>query len=140
MKIIQVLLMLMRKLIIMPLWRGSLAGMRSLWDVSIRSPLREASPRPLRNISKRCLFCGVFKTSQVDLIKDFFFVTSLRRLKHTPKRWLFCNVFDMLQKYLLKVLATFEKYLKKNGLVLIKQMRGLEKRSLNESSFSWSSA
>ena len=37
---------------------------------SIRSPLRETSHRPLRNISK--LFCDVFKTSQIHLKKDVF--------------------------------------------------------------------
>ena len=32
------------------------AGMRCLWDVSNRSPLRETSQRPLRNISKETSF------------------------------------------------------------------------------------
>ena len=75
----------------------------SLRGISIRSPLRAISQRPLRNISKemsflwcledvsntcqkRFLFCDVFKTSQKYLKKDVFFVKSLRRLEHISKK------------------------------------------------------
>ena len=77
--------------------------MRCLWEISIRSLLREIPQRPLTNISKemsflwrlydvsntsqkRCFFCDVFKTSQKHLEKDFFFVTSLRRLGHISRK------------------------------------------------------
>ena len=32
------------------------AGMRCLWEISIRSPLRKTSRRPLRNVSKKMTF------------------------------------------------------------------------------------
>ena len=48
------------------------AVMRCLWEISIRSPLRETSQRPLRNISR-----------------DDFFVTYLRPFKNISKRMSF---------------------------------------------------
>ena len=62
--------------------------MRCLWDVWNRSPLREISQKPLRNISKHLkrLFYDVFKTSQIHLKKDVFQVTSLGRLRHISKK------------------------------------------------------
>ena len=82
------------------------ARMRCLWEISIRSPLRETSQGTLRNISeemtflrrledvsnasqKRCLFCDVCKTSQKHLKKDVFCMTSLRCLKHISKKMSF---------------------------------------------------
>ena len=65
---------------------GIPTGMRCLWDVSIRSPLRETSQRPLGNTSKETFFCDVFKTSQIHLKKDIFFVASLRRLKYISEK------------------------------------------------------
>ena len=89
------------------------AGMRCLWEISIRSLFRETSQRPIKNISekmtffvtslrrlkyisKKMLFCNVFKTSQKHhQKKDFFCVTSLRLLEHIQKRWLFRDVQDV---------------------------------------------
>ena len=53
--------------------------------LSIRSPLRETSQRPLRNISKE-LFCDDFKATQIHLKKDVLCVISLRRLQHISKK------------------------------------------------------
>ena len=100
--------------------------MRCLWDVSNRSPLRETSQRPLRNISKETSFWDFVKTSQIHLKKDVFFEKSLRRLKYISKmisffekslrrlkhiwnRCLFLDVSDMSQKYILKVFVTIKK-------------------------------
>ena len=68
--------------------------MRCLWDVSKRSPLRETSQRPLRNISK--------ETSQIHLKKDGFFETFLRRLKYISKKMSFCDVSKTSQIYIKK--------------------------------------
>ena len=63
------------------------------WDVSERSQSDLHWERYLRDLSetsqKRCLFCDVFKTSQIHLKKDVFFVTSLRRLKNISKKMSF---------------------------------------------------
>ena len=84
--------------------------MRCLWEISIRSPLRKASQRPLRNISKE--------------------ITFLRRLKHisrkmpfewhlwdvsiiSQKRCLFRDVSKTYQNYLSQVFVFFQKYLTK---------------------------
>ena len=63
-----------------------LAGMKCLWEISIRSPLRETSQRPLRNISKVWIFCNVFK----------------RRLKYISKKMSFVCVFKTSPRYLKK--------------------------------------
>ena len=90
-----------------------LAGMRCLWDVSNRSPLREKSQIPLKNISKRCRFCDVFKTSQIHLKKDVFFVTSLRLLKYISKKTSQIH----LKKYVFQVTSLRRQtYLKKRCL------------------------
>ena len=83
--------------------------MRCLSDVSIRSPLRETSQKPLKNISEKCLFCDVFKTSQVHLKKVVFHVTFLRRLKRISKTCQFYDVSDTSQNNLLKVFLTIQK-------------------------------
>ena len=104
--------------------------MRCLWEISIRSPLREIFQRPLRNISK-----------------DVFFVMSLRRLKYISKnisfswrlwdvsksslkrrrlcdafktsrtylskRCLFREVSETSQKHLSQVFLVFQKYVTK---------------------------
>ena len=63
------------------------------WDVSERSQSDLHWQRYLRDFpetsQKRCLFCDVFKTSQIHLKKDVFFVTSLRRLKNISKKMSF---------------------------------------------------
>ena len=101
--------------------------MRCLWDLSIKSPLRETSQRPLRKISKetsffvtslrhlkyiskKMSFCDGFKTSQMHLKKDVFHITSLSHLKHISKKCLFCGASDTSQKYLLEVFVTIQKY------------------------------
>ena len=73
--------------------------MRCLWEISIRSPLRETFQRPLRNISK-----------------DVFFVTSLRYLKYMSKKmsfFFFKDVFKTSQKHLSQVCFVFQKYVTK---------------------------
>ena len=81
------------------------AGMRCLWEISIRSPLRETSQRlsqkylkrddffvtslkRLKYISKIFLFCDVLKTSWAYLKKDVYSLTSLRRLKNISRKFL----------------------------------------------------
>ena len=64
------------------------AGMRCLRDLSDlhwKRYLRDLS----ETSQKRCLFCDIFKTSQIHLKKDVFFVTSLRRLKNISKKMSF---------------------------------------------------
>ena len=54
-------------------------GMRCLWEILIRSPLREISERPLRNISKEMLFCVTFlRRLKCISKKDIFYVTPLK--------------------------------------------------------------
>ena len=81
------------------------AGMTCLWEISIRSPLRDiletsqkhlkrdvffvTSLKRLKYISKKISFCDVFKTSEIHLKKDVFCVTSLRRLEHISKKMSF---------------------------------------------------
>ena len=84
--------------------------MRCLREISIRSPLRETSQRPLRNISEKMSFCDVFKTSQKHLKKDAFCVTSLRRLEHISKRCLFRDVSVTSQNHLSEKFVIFQKY------------------------------
>ena len=62
------------------------AGKRCLWEISIKYPLRETSQRRLRNVSQEISFFDVFKTSQILLGKDVFYVTSLRHLKNIFKK------------------------------------------------------
>ena len=63
------------------------------WDVSERSHSDLHWDRYLRDLSeasqKRCLFCDVFKRSQIHLKKYVFFVTSLRGLKYISKKMSF---------------------------------------------------
>ena len=74
-----------------------LVSAQPAWDVSNRSHspetsqwhLRNISLRRLKYISKRCLFCHVFKTSQIHLKKNVFFVASLRWLKYISKKMFF---------------------------------------------------
>ena len=54
-------------------WVKALAGMKYLWEFSIRFPLRETFQRPLKNISKEIIF----------------FMTSSRRLKYISKKMSF---------------------------------------------------
>ena len=60
------------------------------WDVSERSQSDVHWERHLREFSetsqKRRLFLDVFKTSQIHLKKDVFFVTSIRRLRNISKK------------------------------------------------------
>ena len=89
--------------------------MRCLWEISIRSLLREISQRPLSNISKelsflwrlwdvsktsqkRSFLCDVFKTSRAYLKKDVFPVTSLRRLKSISRKYFWFSK-DTSQKW-----------------------------------------
>ena len=89
------------------------ADMRYLWEISVRSPLRDI---PLRNISKemnffvtslwrltnmskRMYFCDVFKTSRAYLKRDVYSATSLRRL-----RFISCKYLWFFQIYPLKII------------------------------------
>ena len=65
------------------------ACVRCPWEILIRSPLRETSQGPLRNISRDDFFCDVFKTFQKHLKKNVFCVTYLRRLEHISKKMSF---------------------------------------------------
>ena len=87
--------------------------MRCLWEISIKSPLREISQTSLRNISTEMPFCDVFKTSQKHLKIDVFCATSLRRLEHISKRCLFRDVSETSQKHLSQVFLVFQKYVTK---------------------------
>ena len=91
-----------KKLSVIKLKTSYPAGVRSLWELSIRYPLRETSQRPFRNISKEMTFCDVYKTFQIHLKKDVFFVTSLRHLKNILKRCILCDVFKTSRTYLKK--------------------------------------
>ena len=66
---------------------------QQVWDVPERSRSNLHCERHLRYFlgtsQKRWLFCNVFKTSQIHLIKDVFCVTSLRRLENISKKMLF---------------------------------------------------
>ena len=63
------------------------------WDVFEMSQTDLHWERHLKDLSetsqKRCLFCDVFKMSQIHLKKDVFFETSLRRLKYISKKMSF---------------------------------------------------
>ena len=87
-------------------WRNgrSSPGMRCLWEISIRSLLGETAQRPLRNLSKKMIFCDVFKTSQIHLKKDVYSVTSLRRFKNISSKylWFFKNIPQKWLCYLIK--------------------------------------
>ena len=77
----------------------------------------ERHPKDLLETSqKRRLFCDVFKTSQIHLKKDVFFVTSLRRLRYIWKRWLFWYASNIH----LPSICDYSKISHKNGFVLIK--------------------
>ena len=90
--------------------------MRCVWEISIRSPLRQTYQRPLRTSQKRWPFCDAFKTSHIHLKKDVFFVTSLRRLEHISKKmsipW---RLWDV-SKTSLTSIYDFSKIPHKNGL------------------------
>ena len=68
-----------------------------VWEISIRSPLREIAQRPLGNISKEM----------------FFFVTSLRRLKYISKKMSFPWRLWDVSKTLSQVFLVFQKYVTK---------------------------
>ena len=87
-----------KKLSVIKLQTSYPAGGRSLWELSIRYPLRETSQRPFRNISKEMTFCDIFKTYQIHLKNDVFFVTSLRRLKNILKRCICVTSLRRLQR------------------------------------------
>ena len=76
------------------------------WNASERSQLDLHWERHLRDLletsQKRWLFCNVFRTSQIPVKKDGFFVTSLRHLKNILKRCLLCDVFKMSRAHLKK--------------------------------------
>ena len=93
--------------------------MRRLWDISIRSPLRETSQRHLRGISKKTSFlgrlwdisntsrkrrlsCDSFETSQMHVKKDVFFETFLRRLEYISKIRLLREIFETSRIHLKK--------------------------------------
>ena len=87
--------------------------MRYLWDISIRSPLRERErERDLRDLletsQKRWLFCDIIKPSKKHLEKDVFCVRSLRPAKYISKRCLFGDVSETSQTHPRKYLRFFK--------------------------------
>ena len=72
--------------------------------------LKFISKRSTKYISKRCLFCDVFKTSQKHLKIDAFCVTSLRCLEHISERCLFRVISEMSQKRLSQMFVIFQKH------------------------------
>ena len=68
----------------------SIKGSQPAWDVPERSQSDLHWEKHLRDLSersqKRRLFWDVFKTSQIHLKKDVFFVTSVRRLRNISKK------------------------------------------------------
>ena len=81
--------------------------MRDLNQITIERDISETS---LETSQKRWLFCDVFKTSQIHLRKDVFFVTSLRRLKNISKKTSFLWHLWGVSKNLSQVFAVFQKY------------------------------
>ena len=96
--------------------------MRCLWEISIRSALRETCQRPLRNFSKEMTFCDVFKTSQKDLKIGVFCVTSLRRLEHISKKMSFPWRLWDVSKTSLASICDFSKVHHKNGFVWFRRV------------------
>ena len=94
------------------------------WDVSEMSQSNLHWERHLKNLSqtsqKRRIFCDVFKTSQIHLKKDVFFVTSLRRLKYTSKKMFILWLLWYVSKIYLESICDYLKISHKNGFVLIK--------------------
>ena len=94
------------------LWMLIPAGKRCLWEISVSESdlywVRHFRDL-LETFQKRWLFCNVFKTSQIHLKKDVFFVTSLIRLKTSQKRCLFRDVSETSQKHLSQVFLVFQK-------------------------------
>ena len=93
--------------------------------------------RHLKDLSetsqKRRLFWDVFKTSQIHLKKDVFFVTSLRRLRYVSKKmsflWALKDVSDTSQKICFSgdVFEASQTYLRKDvysltSLICLKNM------------------
>ena len=79
---------------------------QTAWNVFDMSQTNLHWERHLKDLSetsqKRHLFWDVFKTSQIHLKKDIFFVTSLRRLKTSLKKFLLCDFFKTSRAYLRK--------------------------------------
>ena len=94
------------------------------WDVSEMSQSNLHWERHLKNLSqtsqKRRIFCDVFKTSQIHLKKDVFFVTSLRRLKYISKKMFILWLLWYVSKIYLESICDYLKISHKNGFVLIK--------------------
>ena len=91
------------------------------WDVSERSQSDLYLERHLRDLletsQKRWLFCDVFKTSQIHLKKDVFFVTSLRRLKYISRKMSFLwRPWDVSKTSLASIFG-FSKITHKNDFV-----------------------
>ena len=83
------------------------AGMRCLWEISIRSPLSETSQRPLRNISKEKTFLWRLK----DISKEMSFAWRLSDVSNiSQKSCLLRNISETSQKHLLQVFVIFQKY------------------------------
>ena len=113
----------------MPLSAWQQKHTQPAWDVSERSQSNLHWERHLRDLLEasqiRWLFCDVFKTFQIHLKKDVFFVTSLsiskasqknvfcvmslRRLEYISKRCLFRDVSETPQKHLSQVFVIFQK-------------------------------
>ena len=65
-----------------------MTSLRRLKYISKNVSFFAMSVRRLKNISKRCLLCDIFKTSRAYLKKDVFSVTCLRRLKNISCKYL----------------------------------------------------
>ena len=91
--------------------RNSPVGTWCPWEISIRSPLRETSQRPLRNISEKIAFLrrlpDISKTSK----KDVLCVTSLRCLEPISKKMSFpWRLYDVLKTSLASICDFSKKY------------------------------
>ena len=79
-------------------WNKWWLGSQPAWDVFEISQTDLHWEKHLKDLSetsqKRRLFWDVFKTSQIHLKKDAFFVTSLRRLNYISKKMSFLWITD----------------------------------------------
>ena len=100
------------------LFKDYMLGTQPAWDVFEMSETYLHWERHLKDLSetsqKRRLFWGVFKTSQIHLKKDVFFVTSLRRLKHISKKMFILWRLWYVSKINLESICDYSKISHKN--------------------------
>ena len=80
------------------------AGMRCLWEISIKPPLRETSQRPLRNISKKMTFLWQLYDDVSNKFKKTCLVWRPQDVSSiSQKRCLLCDASETSQKHLSQV-------------------------------------